>query len=208
MNGAFEATGGARVGWTNATWPLAKLTATADSLRVSVRVLGDFSFTPNTVVAITRYSMIPILGWGIQIQHCVPEYPARFIFWCLGSPDILLAGIRESGFLPQAPVSAIVPRRGFALRWQAIVVAIAAWNGLLMLDMLSHLQIPSAPGPLSALALGIAFAATAAFIRLPALHHLVLKPGRNIGEIRPFLNLLLLITGILFVVFSLFAVFQ
>jgi len=45
-------------------------------------------------------------------------------------------------------------------------------------------------------------------IRFPAFQQLVLKPGRSIGEIRPFLNLLLLITGILFVVFTLITVFQ
>src|SRR5687768_1447123 len=117
MNGTFEATGGARVGWANATWPLAKLTASPDSLRVSVRILGDYSFTPDTVIAINRYTMIPILGWGIQIQHCVPEYPSRLIFWSLGSPDALLAGIRKSGFVPRAPISTIPPRRSFPLRW-------------------------------------------------------------------------------------------
>lgn len=196
------------MGWTNASWPLAKLTATPNSLRVVVRVLGDYSFTPDTVVAITRYTMIPILGWGIQIQHCVPEYPARFIFWCLGSPDTLLTGIRESGFQPQAPIAAIPQRQGFALRWQAIVVALAAWNGLFILDMLSQPRMPPFPGVLSVFALSLALATTIATIRWPAFQRLVLKPGRSVGEIRPFLNLLLLVSSIMFVAFLLITLFQ
>ena len=171
-------------------------------------MLGDYSFTPDTVVSITRYTMIPVLGWGIQIQHSVPEYPARFIFWCLGSPDTLLAGIRDVGFLSQAPASSIPPRRGFALRWQTIIVAVAAWNGLFILDMFLHRRTFPIPGWFSVLALGLALAATVAAIRVPGFQRLILKPGRSVGEIRPFLNLLLLVSSIMFVVFTLINVFQ
>ena len=208
MNETFQATGGARVGWLNATWPLAKLTVTPNSLRIVVRLFGDYSFTPDTIVAITRYSTVPILGWGIQIQHCVPEYPERFIFWCFGNPDALLRGIRETGFHPQAPVSAIPPRKGFAIRWQALVIAVAAWNGLFILDMVLRKPTPPVPGPFSLLALGLTLAAVIAAIRVPAFQQLILKPGRSIGEVRPVLNLLLLITGVMLPVFSLIAILQ
>jgi hypothetical protein len=202
VNEPFEATGGARVGWTNATWPLAKLTATSNSLRVAIRILGDYSFTPDTVVSITRYTMIPVLGWGIQIQHSVPEYPARFIFWCLGSPDTLLAGIRDAGFQPQAPASAIPLRTGMAFRWQAVVIAILVWNGLFLLDMSSGRRPVPIPGPLSLLALGLVFAAGLATLRVPSIQRLILKPDRSVGEIRPILNLLLVISGFMLVIFT------
>ena len=205
MNGTFEATGGARVGWANATWPLAKLTATSDSLRVAVLIFGNYTFTPDTVVAITRYTMIPILGWGIRIEHCVPEHPAHFVFWCLGNPDALLAGIRDAGFQPRAPATALPQRNGLALRWQTIVIAIAAWNGLFIL--LPRWQ-PSVFGPFSLLPLGLLLAAAIAVIHVPAFQKLVLKPGRDVGEIRPFLNLISFIAGVLFVVFSLILLFQ
>jgi hypothetical protein len=202
MNGMFEATGGARVGWANATWPLAKLTATPDSLRVTILLLGDYSFTPGTVVSITRFTIIPVLGWGIQIQHCVHEYPQRFIFWCLGNPDILLSGIRESGFLPKAPKSALPPRRGLAVRWQAIAIVIVAWNGLFLLDMSLRGKAFPVPGPFALLAIALAFAAAIATIRVPAFGRLVIKPDRSVREIRPFLNLLIFITGVMFVMLS------
>jgi hypothetical protein len=208
MNGTFETTGGVTVGWVNASWPFAKLTATQNSLRIVVRLLGNYSFTPETVVAITRYSVVPILGWGIQIQHCVPEYPERFTFWCIGNPDALLTGIRESGFHPQAPVSSMPPRNGFALRWQAIAVALVAWNGLFILDMVLRKPTPPLPGPLSLLALGLTLAAGIAAIRVPAFQRLILKPGRSIGEVRPVLNFFLFITGIMFPVVLLIAILK
>lgn len=202
MNEPFEATGGARVGWTNASWPLAKLTATSNSLRVAVRFLGNYSFTPDTVVSITRYTMIPVLGWGIKIQHSIPDYPARFVFWCLGNPDTLLAGIRAAGFQPQAPASAIPLRAGMAFRWQAAVIAILVWNGLILLDMTSGRQPVPIPGPFSLLSLGLAFAASLATLRVPSFQRLILKPDRSIGEIRPILNLLLIISGFMAVIFT------
>jgi hypothetical protein len=186
----------------NASWPLAKLTATSQSLRVAVLLLGDYCFTPETVVSITRFTTVPILGWGIEIRHCVPEYPGRFIFWCLRNPDALLAGIRESGFVPRASESAIPPRGGVAIRWQAIIIGVAAWNGLFILDLFFHRTALPVPGPFSLLAIGLALAVTIATIRMPAFQRLVLKPGRSVGEIRPLLNLLLFITGVMFVVSS------
>jgi hypothetical protein len=202
----FKATGGARTGGINATWPLAKLEASADSLRVSILTLGVYSFTPGTVVSITRYTRFPILGWGIQIQHCVPEYPARLIFWCPGNPASLLAGIRDSGFQAEAPESAIPPRRGLALRWSAIIIAAALWNGLFLLDMLLQHRMPPMRGPFLLLAIGLVLASCIATIQVPAFQRLVLKPGRSVGEIRPILNLLLLVSGSMFVVLSLMAI--
>jgi hypothetical protein len=192
----FKATGGAGAGGINATWPLAKLEASADSLRVSILTLGIYSFTPGTVVSITRYTRFPIFGWGIQIQHCVPDYLARLIFWCLGNPVTLLAGIRDSGFQPEAPASAIPPRRGLALRW----------NGFFLLDMLWQHRTSPMPGGFSLLAISLVLASCIATIQAPAFRQLVLKPGRSIGEIRPILNLLLLVSGSIFVVLSLMAI--
>src|SRR5687767_2880235 len=111
----FTTTGGARVGWANATWPLARLWVTPDSLTISVRLLGTYSFTPEQVSAVERYTLIPVLGWGIQIRHCKADYPQQVIFWCLGTPEILLRGIRDAGFSPVASSSPVPQRRGLAM---------------------------------------------------------------------------------------------
>ncbi|MGB8353027.1 MAG: hypothetical protein WCD79_03995 [Chthoniobacteraceae bacterium] len=208
MSEPFKVTGGARVGWVNASSPLAKLTATPDSLRVSIRILGNYAFTPETVVSITRHTMIPVLAWGIRIQHCVPEYPAGFIFWSLGNPDKLLAGIREAGFIPQAPESAIPPRQGFAFRWQVIVIVLAAWYGPYIFDLFFRSGTLPIPGITSLVVLGLSLTTAIATIRIPAFQRLILKPGRHIGEIRPFLNLLILIGSILFIAFAIICAFN
>jgi len=45
--------GGARLGWANASWPLAKLTANSECLTLSS--LGRYEFTPSQVVEIERH---------------------------------------------------------------------------------------------------------------------------------------------------------
>lgn len=94
----FTKTGGARIGWTNATWPLAKLSVTANKLTIQVKLLGTYTFAPEQISSIERYTIIPVLGWGIRIRHNVADYPEKIIFWCLGNPSSVLDGIRDVGF--------------------------------------------------------------------------------------------------------------
>jgi hypothetical protein len=207
MSQSFTTTGGARVGWTNATWPFARLSATNDRLTISVGLLGTYSFAPEQVSAVERYISIPVLGWGIQIRHCRADYPQRVIFWCLGSPDTLLRRIRDAGFLPAGSSSAIPHGRGIAMRWSAILLAIAVWNALLLLDFTRSSSRPSQPGPFALVALLFAFVLSFGTLISPRLQQLVLKPGRSVGEIRPFLRLLALISGLMVIVFAVVVVY-
>lgn len=202
MPHAFTTTGGARLGWINATWPLAQLSATPDKLTISIRLLGTYSFAPDQVSAITRYVMVPVLGWGIRIHHCNADCPHHVIFWCLGSPDTLLRGIRDSGFLPIASWSATPQRRGMAMRWSPIIIAVAVWNALFYIDFACSSGIPSHPGPFALAALLFAFAFSFGTLTSPRLQRIILKPGRSVGEIQPFLRLLAFISGIMLVVLS------
>lgn len=192
----------------NATWPFATLTAAPEALRLKVGLLGEYAFRPDQVVALSTYTMIPLLGWGIRIEHRVAHYPARVIFWSFGRPDSLLARIRDAGFQPQAQASSIPQRTGMAFRWQAVAIALLVWNGLFLLDMFSSGPPPAIPGPLALLALALTFAACLATRLWPDFQYLVLKPGRNVGEIRPFLNLLLLVTGLMTFTLTIFNVIR
>jgi hypothetical protein len=207
MPHAFTTTGGARVGWTNATWPLAQLSATPDKLAISIRLLGTYSFAPDQVLAVERYVMIPVLGWGIRIHHCNAECPKRVIFWCLGSPNAVLEGIRNSGFLPAASSSASPERHGIAMRWSAIAIAVVIWNVLFLLGSGHTGGVPQHPGPFVLAPLLFAFALSVGTLMSPKLQRIILKPGRNVGEIRPFLRLLAFISGLLLVIFSILLAF-
>ena len=147
-------------------------------------------------------SMIPVLGWGIRIHHCNADCPKRVIFWYLGNPDTVLRGIRDSGFLPVAPISASPYRRGIAMRWSAIIIAIAAWNALFFLGAGHTSGVPPHPGPLILAPLLFAFALSVGTLISPKLQRIILKPGRSVGEIRPFLRLLAFISGLLLVIIS------
>ena len=202
MQPSFTKTGGARIGWVNASWPLAQLSATHDKLTVTAWLLGRYTFSPEQVSTLERYVMIPVLAWGIRVRHCVPEYPQRIIFWSLGSPDVVLGGIRDTGFVPAASCSTVPLRQGVPVRWSAIIVTIIAWNALSMLSFLGRERSASPPNGLMLVPLIAAFAFAVGALTLPTLQRLILKPGRSVGEIRPFLLLLTFVTGLLLVVFT------
>lgn len=201
MSEVFEITGGARVGWLNWTWPFAHLTAKSDQLSLNVGFGSHYTFTPDTIAAIKPYTMIPVLGWGVRIEHCVPEYPASMIFWTLGSPQKLVEAILTTGFQSRAPLSAVPQRYDLPVRWSAIILAIAVWNILFILGA-------AFPGPLTFVALGLLFATVLATRSLPAFQRLVLKPGRHVSEIRPALTFLMILSGLMFAMFALFFVLE
>jgi hypothetical protein len=197
MQQSFVTTGGARIGWMNASWPLARLSANQDNLKIAVKILGDYSFTPEQVVSIEKYVLIPVIAWGIRIHHSVADYPQRFIFWTLGNPSKILDGIKQSGFLPIASSSSISPRRGIPIRWPAIIAIIVIWNALFLLN-----GVQKNPNPLVLAPLLFAFMLSICTPHSTSLQRLILKPNRTVGEIQPLLRLLAFISGLLLIVFS------
>jgi len=192
----------------NATHPFAQLSATKDALVISVRLLGTYSFRPEQVSAVERYTMIPVLGWGIRIRHCRPDYPQRVIFWCLGNPNSLLCGIRDAGFIPTAPSFAIPRGRGIPIRWSAILVAIAVWNALILLDVSRSSGLIPQPGPFCLLALLLAFVLSVGALRSSKLQQWILKPGRSINEIGAFLRLSAFTSGIMLIIILVGSIFS
>jgi hypothetical protein len=204
MHSSFRKIGGARIGWVSVSWPLAELCATQDKLTVTARLLGTYTFAPKQVSSIERYGMIPVLARGVRVRHCVPDYPQGIIFWPLGSPDGVLGGIRDAGFVPAASRSAAPLRRGIPVRWSAIIVAIIVWNALFMLPGAGRERSAWTPTFLVLVPLIAAFVLSIGALSSPTLQHLILKPGRSVGEIRPFLLMQAFITGVLLVFITVF----
>ncbi len=203
----YTVTGGARIGFVNYTWPLAKLVATADLLTVSTTMfgllgMGTYSFSRDQVVSIERYGWIPLIGEGVRINHSVPDYPEKIIFWC--QPTSVLAGLSGIGF--SANASSMIPQkrspRGFPLRWIPLIVMVAIWNLLIGFEMFANQNRVPLPGPLSLVALWIIFGVSAAAIRLPTIQNILLKPGRSFGEVKPVFLLVATVSGIMTVIFT------
>ncbi len=198
----FTKRGGAQFGWVNASWPLARISATPECLSVGVGILWNYTFTPNQVSKIERYGFIPFLSQGIRVRHQVPEYPQRIIFWSIGNPETIIEGIREAGFVPDAPDYPIPSRQGIPMRWSAIIGGILGWNLIFMVFFAGiphHGSVPAWRVPLPIL---VVLALIVAILKSTALQRLIMKPGRNIGEIKRFLYLIAFICGLLAIIFS------
>jgi len=108
-------TGGARLGWIQATWPFGRLSVAPDQLTISLAFAGRYTFAPSEVSSFERCGFA---SHGLRIVHTRADYPDTIIFWCgARMPQVLDAAVR-AGF--QADVPASPPRRGMSVRWLAI----------------------------------------------------------------------------------------
>ena len=89
-------TGGARIGMANATWPFATLAVTKDKLVLSASLLGNLIFRPGDIISLEPYS--GFLSSGIKINHRVPGYKEKVIFWTFTNPNSLIKRIERTGF--------------------------------------------------------------------------------------------------------------
>ena len=185
MNRGFNALGGARVGWVNASWPLAKLSVSAHRLKLS-GLIGTYDFLPRDVVSLEPYGWIPFLYRGVRIRHSRLDYPRKIIFWNLGSSERFIERIRSIGFLPSGPASSEVAPRGFPWRWGAILVFFAVWSGLSLLALaFSSSRYLSAVFGVAFLLW--AFVCSSCIRASPTVQRLVLKDGRSAAEIQAWL---------------------
>ena len=207
MGEAFSTTGGARIGWFRAWFPFARLTVSGEAVELRAFLLGTYLFKSESVRDITRYGSIPFFSSGIQIHHSVATYPERIIFWCLGNPDKLLERIRMTGFRPAAPESGKPSRSRWAVRWQIALVAVLAWFGFFLLDR-EYFPWRFAPGFFGMLAVALTIIAAAAIIPVEAFQNVVLKPGRDVGEIRHWAKFIIFLCGFLLAVSLTVAIIQ
>ena len=91
--------GDARIGLANATWPFAKLQIAPEQLVLQVKFLGTFTFTPDQVIKVAPFGIIPFFGKGVRIFHRVAGYPDKIVFWYLcANVRPLVAKIEACGY--------------------------------------------------------------------------------------------------------------
>ena len=197
----LSVTGGARVGWVNASWPLAQLSVSEGRLRLYAFLIGQYDFAPEDVIAFENYGFIPILASGVRIMHRRTDYPQKIIFWS-ARPNRLIERIGQAGFIPAGTPESVGPvqfEAGLPVRWQVFAAAVVIWNLLLAPYVFPLVLWPQPPK----LGFGLMLAPAALFVfalatkMSPAIQRVVLKEGRSIGEISPVLNLILFVTGLM-----------
>lgn len=190
----MELRGSASISLLNASWPMAVLKVDMNRLELNVFLLGNYAFYPEQVIAIEKYNFF--MGSGVRIRHNVPEYPAQILFNASGGVDTVIAQIAETGFKPTAPPESELKRSAMPVRWVAVIAVTLIWNVLFYLAN-SHYPAQVAMGRYHLLPLGSMFLIVLATYRSPVVASWVMKPGRSVNEIRPWLNLLLLVCGLM-----------
>jgi hypothetical protein len=84
MSAPYSRTGGARIGSLNATWPFASLSATAETLRLSV--MGRAYSFSREGIRLSRWR--GMLSTGLRIEHGEAAYPDYIVFWTFGFQNL------------------------------------------------------------------------------------------------------------------------
>src|SRR5690348_12204392 len=197
MTDRMTFTGGARLGWVNATWPFGRLTISPGQLTISLAFVGEYTFAPSEISGFERCG---IASNGIRIVHMRSDYPETIIFRCGGRAERVLDAATRAGFGTPAPSSPPL-RHGMPFRWMAVAQFAVVWNVLFLLDQrLRPWSEPRRPGPLALAALGMLLGAAFAIQVSETAQAWALKPGRSVSEVAPLLRFVQLIGGFLFAV--------
>ncbi len=187
--------GGSRIGWVNTSYPLARLTCARE--RLVLKSLGSYEFTPDQVVSLAAFvGTVPILAQGIAIEHNRLDYPPRMVFWCMGNAEHAVERLRATGFEPRG--QRVDRPGGMPLRWSFVIGVVLSWNLLLMGNLHRMMMGPMT----SRLSFDAGMPTACALIFLLAtglklstrMQRIALAPGHTLGEVRPLLSLLQLVT--------------
>lgn len=201
----FRATGGARIGKANATWPFASLTVDSDKLILTTQVLGYYIFHPSEIVSIQ-----PVSG-GIKIIHEVSEYKDEIIFLTTKNALKVLSSIRDTDFLnnvsrDESSLNKVKllreKKKGFPIRKNIKIGFIVFWNLLFIIDFVNYFLndlegIPIGYGAITAL--GLTFISLILTIVSKDFRKLVLADGWELDDIIKFIVFLMIISGFILI---------
>ncbi|MBL4675966.1 MAG: hypothetical protein JKY70_07165 [Mucilaginibacter sp.] len=192
--------GGGNIGNVRMSEPFMELIVSKDKLELRASIMGRFIFLPSDIISIT-----PAGGFsgGVRINHFVEQYNKEIVFRSLGSD--VMAEIASTGFLnnreavsPQLKAEVEMARQstGFAIKTSATIAFVVIWNLLCLYDqrgLVSGGQI--VVGGIGArLALGFAITFTLSTLFVKPFQSMVLKPGRDVKDLRFFCSFCFLST--------------
>ena len=206
----IEETGGANIGLAHATYPFAKLTVNKNVLQLNASIIGNLYFRPSDIISLESSSIR--YGVGLKIKHKVEKYNSKVIFLTAGSAD-LIRRIEATGFLQNtdplpAEVEAEVAKYqlggSFPMKWSAAIGFVVIWNLLFFADQFGYFGKKSNMlfGNGARIAVALAFLFALVLLISAPFRQVVLKEGRTLKDVKPFLLFLMLITGVMFLVLS------
>lgn len=202
-------TGGARIGMSNATWPFATLKITKDRLDLNASIIGNLSFTPDDIISLEPYSGFG--GSGLKINHRVPKYKEKVIFWSFKNTSSILQQIRDIGFFENKTESsneeikrAVLEKQkvgGFPVKLPVSIAVIIIWNLFFLFDFLTFFgnnekTMPLGKGALFAIVF-ILFISVLTLIS-KGFRKFILKEGKTLEDISRFLYFIIFICAIMF----------
>jgi len=215
MSEKFTLTGGARIGMANASYPFADLYVDKEILKINASIVGNLMFQPKDIISIEPYTLIPLIGQGIKINHRIENYNPKVIFWTFKDPNSVIGEIKKTGFLQNlnSEISSsdleIIKKQnegGFPLKKSVAVFYIIAWNLLFLSDIIPFFMKGETEGlPIGIginLAIGLLFLSSILAIVSGKFRKIILKENRNFGDIKKFAYFLALISGIMFITFT------
>ncbi|WP_316634520.1 hypothetical protein [uncultured Flavobacterium sp.] len=215
MNEKFTLTGGARIGRANASYPFAKLDVDKNVLKINASIVGNLIFQAKDIIELKPYRSIPVIGNGIKVIHRIESYNSEVIFWTFKDPDFVLKEIEKTGFLSntnsvltEADLE-IIKKQGqgsFPIKKPVVVFFVVVWNVLLLSAIIPNFINPQGKGfPIGIganIALGFVLLSSVLVLISKSFQRLVLKEGRNLEDIKKFVYFLILVTGMLFISFT------
>ncbi|MBV7440085.1 hypothetical protein KRX57_01490 [Weeksellaceae bacterium TAE3-ERU29] len=203
----IKLTGGARIGMANASFPFATLKVSKGRLELDASIIGSLVFQPQDIISVETYSQIPIIGQGIKINHRVPNYKQKVIFWTFKNPKEVLNQIKETGFLNNINSEISTTDRqiigkqkqgGFPIKKSVAIGAIVVWNLLFLTDFIPFFLgekegIPIGNGILTAV--GLLFLTALLSLISTDFRRLILKEGRELNDIKKFAIFVMIISG-------------
>lgn len=215
MNEKFTLTGGARIGMANASYPFADLYVDKELLKINASIVGNLIFQQKDIISIEPYTLIPLIGQGIKINHRIENYNPKVIFWTFKDPNSVIVEMKKTGFLQNlnSEISSadleIMKKQnegGFPLKKSVVVFFIVAWNLLFLSDIIPFFLKGETEGsPIGIgmnLAVGLIFVSSILSIISEKFRKIILKENRNFDDIKKFAYFIALISGIMFVTFT------
>lgn len=191
--------GGSRVGWLNASFPLARFHVSENELVLNT--LGrEIRFAPEDVVRVERVTWLPVLASGVRIVHTRSDVSEQVIFWHLRSPNRILSAVAETGFVAGASARE-VPARRFPFRIPFLVAAALVWNALLGWDM--FVLERQAPGAYTMVALALACAVSVGILLPTPMRTIALHRSEDVGRVSHYCALVAAIAAVMLVFMAL-----